>query len=111
MNKPILYYPNGDQLEVQQPKNSTDFKLEELYELLECDTIQVLPMGDNNPERDILIGDDNAKLADTWETNRKATEYWLSTYGVTGQEPGDNRIILQNLLAGRILRCHTSMLR
>lgn len=56
--------------ETIEPENGTDFHLPELYRMLECELIQVLPMP---TEGLIMIIDDEGKLTDK-PMNKLATD-------------------------------------
>lgn len=45
-------------ISIIKPKNGTDFSLEELYELIECELVEVGRTNDNN----LLIFDEEGKL-------------------------------------------------
>jgi hypothetical protein len=62
-----LLRPDGTSEEVQ-PANRRDFQLKELYQHLECDTIEVIPTKDGR----IMIIDEEGKLADK-SRNEQAT--------------------------------------
>ena len=67
--KPITSY-RSEFVEIQ-PKNGTNFKLEELYKHLECEIIEVLHFGDNT----LLIIDEEGKLNDK-TLNSAATHFF-----------------------------------
>lgn len=56
--------------ELVQPKNGTDFQLDELYKLISTDIIQVVPAKDGR----LIILDDEGKLKDEWHVNPSATD-------------------------------------
>lgn len=86
--------------EVIRPKNGTDFQLEELYEILHCDMIEVarsqacIQQGKKNKDY-ILIIDEEGKLKNH-RFNARATE-WFSA-------PND-------YIVNDAIFCHSAMLK
>jgi hypothetical protein len=50
----------GEPVEMVTPKNGNDFKLEELYKLLDCQTIETVNLSDGR----IMVFDEEGKLTD-----------------------------------------------
>lgn len=70
-----LYRENGEIVEDIQPKNGKRFELEELYELLNCETVErVFIKG----TKVIMIVDENGKIRRR-PKNQKATEIFHSS--------------------------------
>ena len=97
-----LIKTTGEVIEVT-PRNGTDFKLNELYELLGCQTIEVIYL--NNPgedEDDIMIGDEEGRLIDEPWRNVEATkiyqESWAGFMGVSD-------------IVGDVILCKSKMLK
>ncbi len=56
------------------PKNGTDFTLEELYELLKCELIEVIHLDANDIDGEaIMIVDEEGRLKDNKEFNALAS--------------------------------------
>lgn len=79
MMKAILIKPNGEVLEVS-PENGTDFKLKELYKLVECDCIDIVGLFDGRS----MVVDDNG-IANNLEVNRKASQLYRKGRMTTAQ--------------------------
>lgn len=64
-----------------QPKDGKRFSLQELYDLLECTCVQVIPLNDG---LEMWI-DEEGKLKneDYWLVNNIATQEWEKVYGKT----------------------------
>lgn len=62
-----LYKDDGTVLEIE-PRNGRHFKLEELYEILECELVQMVFLQDNK----IMLIDEEGKLTKS-TVNKKAT--------------------------------------
>lgn len=62
----------GEDMREVLPKNGSNFELEELYELLDCDMVQVIPLKDGME----MIFDEEGKLKDH-RVNHCATGYAL----------------------------------
>ena len=59
---PTLYKTDGTQEEVN-PSNGKNFTLDELYKLLDCDTIEVIYLQEETKPKDlIMIGDEESGL-------------------------------------------------
>lgn len=67
MKKAILIKTDGTVQEVK-PKNSNDFQLDELYELLDCNMVELVKLSDGR----IMIADEDGKHEDAI-INREAT--------------------------------------
>jgi len=96
---PLLVPVEGEPTEVR-PENGTNFSLEELYSLLNCDTIQLIKSeacGRTGAERRryILITDEEGKMK-ALRPNPQATE-WFSS-------PVD-------IIVGPAILCHSDYLR
>ncbi len=52
------------------PENGKYFTLEELYDLLNCRVIDILPLADGR----LMVIDDEGKLQSDWQVNLTATE-------------------------------------
>lgn len=63
-----LIKASGDTLEVQ-PANGKDFKLKELYKLLNCNLIEIIRLSDGR----IMVADEEGKCSDDHEVNLSAT--------------------------------------
>lgn len=95
----ILIQTDGTEI-TMNPRNGTDFQLEELYELLKCELIEICLCQASGQiaraNRDyILIIDEEGKLKNR-ERNDKATEWYSSPVDV---------------IVGPAILCHTDMLR
>jgi len=75
-----LYLADGTKQEIV-PANGTDFKADELYKLLGCDTLEVIDTGD--PVM-IMIGDENSRLDDECVINMEATRIYREGHGILG---------------------------
>lgn len=64
-----LYKADGSTRQVE-PDNGSSFELEQLYDLLNCDMIQVVPVG----KGEIMVIDEEGKLKSDAKINKKATE-------------------------------------
>lgn len=63
-----LYKTDGTETTVQ-PQNGTNFRLQELYDLLSVDMIEIVPLEDGR----IMICDEEARLKADQETNVTAS--------------------------------------
>jgi len=66
------------------PKNGSDFSLEELYELLDCDSVEVVPLTKFNS----IIVDEEGKLKDK-ECNIYASKIYQKFLNTTDVLVGD----------------------
>lgn len=66
--KAKLLKASGEVMEIE-PKNGTDFKLDELYEHLKCSLVEVI----NLNQDDIMVVDEEGKLASNNVINVNAT--------------------------------------
>ena len=83
-----LIKPDGTEITIT-PKNSSDFKLEELYQLIECDMVQMIRLADGRT----MWMDEESKLRTLPpEPNHKATQLLLRAGGI----PWD--VVLGNVL-------------
>lgn len=74
-SEPILIGMNGDVEEVQ-PLNGTDFTLEELYKLLDCDMVQMVSLTDGR----IMLMDEDGKLKPSNRMNVLASRLYHSPH-------------------------------
>lgn len=88
----LLTDPN---VKTVDPKNETDFKLEELYEMLECDMIEVVPLKHDY----IMIIDEEGKLKEK-DFNSPATQVYHTAF------PN-----IHDVIVGHALVCHNNMLQ
>ena len=79
------------------PKNGKSFKLAELYTLLDCDTIEVIPLDGTL----ILIVDEEGKFKKAPVLNMAASQMWYKCFP---QMRG------QDVIVGKALLCHTRQL-
>lgn len=83
-----LIKPDGAESEVN-PRSGREFQLDELYALIDCDTVQAVSLADGRT----MWCDEEAKLKTPWPpTNPKATQLLAEAGGI----PGD--IVLGNVL-------------
>ena len=81
------------------PKNGKDFKLKEMYKLLNCERIEVVyPYAYANTQH-ILICDDEGKINGK-APNMKATAILCCGYGK-----------IFDVIAGDVIYCHTDMVK
>ena len=66
-----LINTNGEEREIT-PINGKNFTLQELYKLIDCTTIEVLPL----PNRKYMIIDEEGKLKLRYTLNGKATQIY-----------------------------------
>lgn len=83
-----LISPDGTELDVQPRIRLRGFTLQELYALIDCETVQAVSLADGRT----MWMDEEAKLRDTWFVNEKATNLLIEAGGV----PGDS--VLGNVL-------------
>lgn len=70
-----IYYANGESARIS-PKNGSSFQLEELYDHIGCEYIQVL----NIPDTDtIAIMDEEGKFNADLQVNVQMTDYLIKT--------------------------------
>lgn len=70
-----IYYTTGESAKVS-PKNGQTFQLEELYDLIDCEYIQVLNIPDTNA---IAIMDEEGKFNENARINEQMTDYLRRT--------------------------------
>ncbi len=80
------------------PRNGRDFRLEELYEHLRCDRIEVVYLGDSP---NILIIDEEGSFPTDRQLNPLACGLWWHYVPEAKGQP----------LFGRVIACHTTQLR
>ncbi len=71
-NQPIFISEDNKRIENIMPANNRHFSLQELYKLIDTDTIQVLELYDNT----IMIIDEEGKLKDKAVINKIATQLY-----------------------------------
>ena len=71
-NKAYLIEENGDIHEVTPKDLKNGFQLKELYLMLECDIVEVIPLANGN----IMICNEESKLVDEPVINQKASELY-----------------------------------
>jgi len=96
-----LLVPGNDAANPQSinPINGKSFKLAELYKLLDCNTIEVVHLGESGL---ILIIDEDGKFTKPAEHNASATAAWWKFVPWARN---------QNYIVGKAILCHTSKLR
>ena len=72
LSAPIFIAGDNSKVENIQPLNGSDFTLKELYNILQCDIIQVVPLYDGT----IMIIDEEGKLKNDAVPNRLATQLY-----------------------------------
>lgn len=83
-----LIKPDGIE-QLVEPRNGKEFQLDELYALIECDTVQLVHLADGSA----MFCDEEAKLKKVWPAvNEKATRLLAAAGGL----PGD--VVLGNVL-------------
>ena len=87
---------SGEVMEIE-PKNGTDFKLDELHEHLQCSLVEVI----NLNQDDIMVVDEEGKLASNNIINVNAT--------VLAQE--NQAITSWDYIAGNAIVCNRKMIR
>ena len=90
------YLTQGDRLERIEPRNGTSFVLEELYEVLSCETIEVLYL----PDETIIIIDENGKFRVPSTSNHIATLVYNKQFGRVADH-----------VVGAAIICNSNMLR
>jgi hypothetical protein len=87
--KPTIYKQGAPEGAEILPENGKTFTLQELYKLLGCEMVQVVPLWQQGKDAklpyQILICDEEAKLHDGWRDNinEAATKIWNDYYGDT----------------------------
>lgn len=81
------------------PKNGKNFGLQELYDLLDCDLVQVVYLGDDAPNN-IMIVDEESKLKEGAQLNLLGSVYFNHQFGM-----------LADQIVGKAIMCHTSMFK
>ena len=94
--KAKLLKASGEVVEIE-PKNGTDFKLDELYKHLQCSLVDVI----NLNQDDIMVVDDEGKLTSNNVVNVNATKL--------AQE--NQAIIFWDYVAGDAIVCNKKMIR
>ena len=94
--KAKLLKVSGEVMEIE-PKNGTDFKLDELYEHLQCSLVEVI----NLNQDDIMVVDEEGKWASNNVINVNAT--------VLAQE--NRAIVFWDYIAGNAIVCNRQMIR
>jgi hypothetical protein len=96
-----LIKTTGETIEVT-PENGTDFKLAQLYALLDCETIEVIYLKHDTSDDDlIMIGDEEGRLVDDPELNAEATKIYRESWNVGA--PYD--------IVGNVILCKSKMLK
>lgn len=94
--KAKLLKASGEVMEIE-PKNGTDFKLDELYEHLNCSLVEVI----NLNQDDIMVVDDEGKLKSNNVVNVNAT-----TLAQKNQA-----IVFWDYIVGNAIVCNRQMIR
>ena len=94
--KAKLLKASGEVVEIE-PKNGTDFKLDELYTHLQCSLVDVISLNQD----DIMVVDDEGKLKANNVINVNAT--------VLAQK--NQAIIFWDYIAGNAIVCNRKMIR
>lgn len=94
--KAKLIKASGEVVEIE-PKNGTDFKLDELCKLLQCSLVEVISLNQD----DIMVVDDEGKLTSNNVINVNAT--------MLAQE--NQAIIFWDYIAGDAIVCNRKMIR
>ena len=76
--KAKLLKASGEVMEIE-PKNGTDFKLDELYKHLNCSLVEVINLNQN----DIMVVDDEGKLKSNNVVNVNATMLFQESQEIT----------------------------
>ena len=87
---------SGDVMEIE-PKNGTDFKLDELYKHLNCSLVEVI----NLNQDDIMVVDEEGKLASNNVINVNATMLAQENQAITSWD----------YIAGDAIVCNRKMVR
>ena len=91
--QPHLLDPHRTDPQPVSPRNGRNFKLAELYEMLDCQTVGVVRLSDEL----ILIIDDEGKFRNPCYLNMLATYIWYQ------HQPAARG---QDSIVGRALLCH-----
>ena len=94
--KAKLLKASGDVMEIE-PKNGTDFKLDELYKHLQCSLVEVI----NLNQDDIMVVDDEGKLKANNVINVNATMLAQENQSITSWD----------YIAGDEIVCNRKMVR
>lgn len=94
--KAKLLKASGEVLEIE-PKNGTDFKLDELYKHLQCRLVQIIHLN----RGDIMVVDDEGKLASNNVVNVNATMLAQENQAITSWD----------YIAGNAIVCNRKMIR
>jgi len=90
-----LYRADGTKENIQ-PANGTDFTLEEICTLLDCDMMEVVTTGD--PAM-IFIGDEEARCKNDFLINQEATRIFREAAGIPNTPDGARQYFSQ-VMAG-----------
>lgn len=93
--KAKLLFTDGREIEIE-PMNGRSFELQEMYEILKCDKIEIV---DLRGSEDILVIDEEGKFNSENQINWAATRIARKNYG----------IIPTDVIVGSAILCHTSM--
>ena len=93
--QPQVLDPHSANPQPVQPANGRCFALEELYKMLDCDTVEVVRL---TPEL-ILITDENSKLRQPAYLNLLASYLWHA------HQPEARGV---DCIVGRAIYCHSS---
>ncbi|UYZ64857.1 DUF3846 domain-containing protein [Hymenobacter weizhouensis] len=96
--QPHLLDPHSAEPQPIRPRNGHSFKLAELYELLDCQTVDVVRLSKDL----ILIIDDEGKFRNPAYLNLLATYLWY-------QYQPDARGV--DSIVGRVILCHDKQFR
>ena len=94
--KAKLLKVSGEVMEIE-PENGTDFKLDELYKHLQCSSVEVI----NLNQDDIMVVDEEGKWASNNVVNVNAT--------VLAQE--NRAIVFWDYVVGHAIICNRKMIR
>ena len=94
--KAKLLKASGEVVEIE-PKNGTDFKLDELHKHLQCSLVEVI----NLNQDDIMIVDDEGKLTSNNVVNVNATKLAQENQAITSWD----------YIAGNAIVCNRKMIR
>lgn len=90
-----LYLTDGTQKEIT-PTNGTDFQLDELCKLLNCDMVEVINIGDPMM---IMIGDEDGRCKENFIINQEAMRIYREGIGTAC------------IIVGNIICCPSVMLK
>ena len=94
--KAKLMKASGEVVEIE-PKNGTDFSLDELYEHLQCSLVEVINLNQN----DIMVVDEEGKWASNNVVNVNATKCAQENKAITSLD----------YIAGNAIVCDRKMIR